>query len=74
MRQWVVCFGSGNSNTGSLPLVQIFMGAACSILFITGENAWLMVAGIFKTIMFCSCEFALSNSVIMMFISVVISL
>ena len=37
--QRMVCFSRGNSNRGSPPLVQSFTGAACRLLFITGENA-----------------------------------
>jgi len=37
----VLCFSSGNNE---LPqLVQILMSMACRLLFIAGENAWLMV-------------------------------
>jgi len=39
VRQQVICFRRGDSNSGSPPLVQIFMRAACRLLFITGENA-----------------------------------
>ena len=48
VRQWVVCFFSGNSDSGSPPLVQIFMGTACRLLFIIGENAQLMVLTVLK--------------------------
>jgi len=37
LRQWVMCFSSGDS--GSPPLVQIFMSATCRLLFFAGENA-----------------------------------
>ena len=35
-------FSSGDSDSGSPLLVQIFSSAACRLLFITGENAQLM--------------------------------
>ena len=49
LRQWVVRFSSGNSNSGSLLLVQIFMSAACRLSFTVGENAQLMVVTILKS-------------------------
>ena len=49
-RWWVVCINSGNS--GSPPLVQIFMGTACRLLFITGENTQLMVVTVLKNSVF----------------------
>ena len=39
VRQWVVCFSSGNSNSKLSPLTQMFMSVACRLLFIAGENA-----------------------------------
>jgi len=39
VRQWVVHFSSGNSDSGSALLVQIFISVACRLLFIAGENA-----------------------------------
>jgi len=39
----VVRFSSGDSNTASPLLVQIFMSAACGLLFIAGKNKQLMV-------------------------------
>ena len=45
-RQGVVHFSSGNG--GSPPLVQTFMSTACRLLFITGENAELMVVTLLK--------------------------
>ena len=47
VRQWVVCFSSGDC--GSPPLVQVFTNAACRLLFIAGENAELMVVSMLKT-------------------------
>ena len=38
VRWWVVCFSSGDSNSRWSPLVQIFISAACRLLFTTGEN------------------------------------
>lgn len=62
-------FNSGNSDSGSPLLVQMFTSAACKLLFIAGENAHLMVVTIEKK-MFCNLEFALSNSVIVLFVLV----
>ena len=36
MRQCMVCFSTGNSDSGSPPLVQAFMSMPCRFLFITG--------------------------------------
>jgi len=36
VKQWVVCFSSINSR--SLPLLQIFLIAACRFFFIGGEK------------------------------------
>jgi len=74
--QWAVRFSCGNSGSGSPPLMQMFTGAACRLLFIASENEQLMVVAVFsgwKTV-FCSWEFSLSSSVIVLFVSVVISL
>ena len=49
--------------------MQIFTSAACRLLFITGENVQLMVVTVEKP-----CFVALSKSVIMLFVSVVISM
>jgi len=43
MRQWVVCFSSGDVDSGSHLLMQTFRSTACRLLFITGENTQLMV-------------------------------
>jgi len=48
MRQWVVCFSSGDSVSVSPPLVQLLLQAACRLLFIAGENAQLMVVTVLK--------------------------
>ena len=39
VKQWVVCFSSSDSDSGSPPLVQIFMSMAYTFLFIGGESA-----------------------------------
>ena len=46
MRQWVLCFSSGNS--GSPLLVQILGSTACRLLLITSKNAQLMVDTVLK--------------------------
>jgi len=38
VRQWRMCFSSGDSDSGSPLLVQFFMSKACRLLFIAGEN------------------------------------
>ena len=45
---WLVHFSSGDSNSGSPPLVQICMSVASSLLFISGKNAKLMVVSVLK--------------------------
>ena len=67
----VVSFSSGDSV--SPPLVQMFMNAACRLLFLTGKNAQLKMVTIVKQV-FCSWEFALSNRVIALFVSVLFSM
>jgi len=39
VRQWVVCFSNGDSNSESSPLVHIFMNAACRLLITAGKSA-----------------------------------
>ena len=48
VRQWVLRFSSGISDSGSSLLVQIVMIAAYRLLFIIGENAQLMVVTVLK--------------------------
>ena len=48
VRQWVVFFSSGASDSGSPPLVQIFMSVGCRLLFFAGENAQLIVVTVLK--------------------------
>ena len=43
VRWQVVRFSSGDGDCGLPPLVQIFLSAICRLLFITGENAQLLV-------------------------------
>jgi len=45
---WLVHFSSGDSNSGSPPLVQISESVASSLLFISGKNAKLMVVSVLK--------------------------
>jgi len=49
VRQWVVHFSIGSSDSGSPLLLQIVMSVACRLLFIAGENAELMVVSMLKT-------------------------
>jgi len=37
--QWVVHFNSGDSSSGSPPLLQIFTSVKCRLLFIADKNA-----------------------------------
>ena len=39
VKQWVLHFSSGGSDSGSLQLVRIVTSAACRLLFIADENA-----------------------------------
>jgi len=48
VKQWVVCLSSGDSESGSLLLVQVLPSAACVLLFITGKNVYLMVVTVLK--------------------------
>jgi len=74
-KQWMLMqWGGGwcSGNSGSPALVQIFLSMAWRLLFIAGENAQpVMVTMLIKP---CSLEFALSNSVTVLFISVVVSM
>jgi len=38
LRWWAVCFSSGDSDNGSLPLMQIFRRMAGRLSFTTSEN------------------------------------
>ena len=66
---WVVHFSSGNSR--SHPLVQIVICMACRPLFNCCQKGtvWLR-----WKIVFCRWEFALSNTVIVLSVSVVVSM
>jgi len=48
VKQCLVHFSSGSSNSVSSPLVQIFTSTACRLLFIAGKNAQLMVVTMLK--------------------------
>ena len=48
MRQWVVSFSSGNSQTGSPALVRIAMSVMSRLLFITGQNTEIVVVTVLK--------------------------
>jgi len=54
--------------------VHIFISAAWRLLFINGEKAELMLVNMLKIKVVCGWEFALSNSVIVLFVSVGISM
>ena len=58
----------GHRNSGSSPLVQIFMSTARRLLLITNKNAQLMVVIMLNNNL-CSWEFALSTSGIVLFAS-----
>jgi len=48
VKRWVVHFNSGNNNSGSHPLVQIFTSASCRLLLVAGKNTQLMVVAVLK--------------------------
>ena len=48
VRQLVVCFSSGNNNSESPSLLQIFISMVLRFLFIVDENAYLMVVTMLK--------------------------
>ena len=48
MQQGLVHFSSGDRHSRSPPVLQIFTSMALRLLFITGENAWLMVLTMLK--------------------------
>ena len=48
VKQWIVCFSSGDSNSGSPPLVQIIMTVECRRFFTAGKNTQLMVVIMLK--------------------------
>ena len=62
---------SGDSDSRSYLLAQIVKNEACRFLFISGENAYIMMVTTLKN-SFSSREFAPSNSVILLFVSVVV--
>ena len=39
VKWWVVRFSSGDSSTGSLPLIQTFTSSVCRLLLMAGKNA-----------------------------------
>jgi len=43
-----VCLSSGNNDSGSALLVQIFMSAVCRLLSIADENVKLMIVTMLK--------------------------
>ena len=69
------CFPSnGAVEQWSPPLVHVFTSVACRLVFIAGENAELIGGGYAEKIVFCSQEFALPNSIAVLFVSVVVSM
>ena len=71
VRWKVVSFSSGDSNSGSLPLVQFFYKHSMQTLVHDWQNALLMQCdNVEKYVLFS--QFALSNSVIVLFVSVVV--
>ena len=68
-RQWVICFSSGNSNITPVDILWAWHAGSCLLLpkmHSSGSNWW-------KTA-FCSWEFSLSSSVIVFFVSAVVSM
>jgi len=64
----VLHFSSGDSNSGLPPQVQIATSMTYGLFFITDRNKGLIIA----VTVFKNTEFALSNTVIILFISVVV--
>ena len=71
VKQWVVCLSSGDSESGSLLLVQILPSAACVLLFITGKGVYLMVVAVLRgtvlwlrvcSVGWCYCALCVSHS------------
>jgi len=52
MRQWVVHFSSGDSDGGLRPVAQTVISMACRLLFLTGQNAQLMLVTMLKNYLF----------------------
>ena len=52
VRWWVVCFSSGDNDSGSPPLVHIFMSLECGLLFNAGKNAQLIMVTVLKNNVF----------------------
>jgi len=48
VRQWVIHFSSGDIDSRSSLWVQFFTSVACRFLFMTNENAYLMVVTLVK--------------------------
>lgn len=48
VKWWVLHINSGDSDRGSVPLVQIFTSTVYRLLYITGKNAQLMVVIMLK--------------------------
>ncbi|MFV1073149.1 hypothetical protein, partial [Klebsiella pneumoniae] len=46
VRWWVVHFSSGDSDSGSPPLVQMVTSTACRLTFVAVENAYLVVLSV----------------------------
>jgi len=67
VRWWEVRFSSGDSNSGSPLLMQIVTSTACKLLFIL----FIANGGDYAEKL---CFVALSNSVIVLFVSVVVSM
>lgn len=61
--------GFSSGDRGSLPVLQIFMSAACKLSFIAVENAHMII--MWKNRLYSS-EFNLSNSVIVSFVAVIV--
>ena len=69
------CFPSnGAVEQLSPPLVHVFTSVACRLVFIAGENAELIGGRYAEKIVFCSQEFALLNSVMVLFVLLVVSM
>ena len=68
------CISAVATDTGSPPLAQIITSMACRLLFIFGKKCIANGGDYAEKNVFCSWEFALSNSVIVLFVPVVVSI
>ena len=77
VRQWVMGYSGSNSNMNDKPQSSLpcgFVGAWYSVCFSSLAKMHSWEWWLFWQILFCTWEFALSNSVIVLFVDVVVSM